>query len=329
MRPVKNNGYFSFTKKERTGIMVMIFLIIILFLLPNFIPSNFSSPDEKTFASFKQELAKLEIRTSTDSMGNRMSYHATGKAADDNNKSLFYFDPNTINAAAWKNLGIKDRTILTIQRYISKGGRFRRADDLHKIYGIHEDEFSRLAPYVRIRNEGAANAEHKPYVRESKHDKSFPDSTRKSFSRKRDPTQAIDINAADTTSFIAFRGIGSKLAMRIVTFRDRLGGFYSVAQLAETYGLPDSVFQHIKPFLTVRLDAVNKIDINAADVNTLKKHPYIRWNLAKAIVAYRQQHGPFMNVADLERLNVLDAADLQKIVPYLKLASTTDKVQEK
>jgi competence protein ComEA len=89
------------------------------------------------------------------------------------------------------------------------------------------------------------------------------------------------------------------------------------------------VFQHIKPFLTVRLDAVNKIDINAADVNTLKQHPYIRWNLARAIVAYRQQHGPFMNVADLERLNILGAADLQKIVPYLKLASTTDKVQEK
>ncbi|HMH34042.1 MAG TPA: helix-hairpin-helix domain-containing protein, partial [Puia sp.] len=256
MRPVKNNGYFSFTKKERTGIMIMIFLIVILFLLPNFIPFNLSSPDEKSFAAFKQELSKLEIRTSHDSIGNRMAYHANEKTAwknnaVDNSKSLFYFDPNSISALEWKNLGIKDRTILTIRHYLSKGGRFRRAEDLRKIYGIHEDEFRRLAPYVRIRNDGPAGPEDKPHVRESKQDKSFPDPTRKGFIRKREPPQAVDINTADTTALIAFRGIGSKLAMRIITFRERLGSFYSVEQLAETYGLPDSVFQQIKPFLII------------------------------------------------------------------------------
>jgi DNA uptake protein ComE-like DNA-binding protein len=59
----------------------------------------------------------------------------------------------------------------------------------------------------------------------------------------------IDINSADTTSFIALPGIGSKLAARIINFRDKLGGFYSVAQVGETFGLPDSTFQKIKQYL--------------------------------------------------------------------------------
>ena len=63
---------------------------------------------------------------------------------------LFYFDPNTITTSDWKRLGLRDKTIKTIENYLSKGGHFYKPDDLQKIYGLHDDEYERLRPYIKI-----------------------------------------------------------------------------------------------------------------------------------------------------------------------------------
>jgi competence ComEA-like helix-hairpin-helix protein len=70
--------------------------------------------------------------------------------------------------------------------------------------------------------------------------------------------EPVDINSADTTPFIALPGIGAKLAQRIIKFRDKLGGFYSIDQVAETFGLPDSTYQKIKPRLIIKNTTVKK-----------------------------------------------------------------------
>ena len=117
---------------------------------------------------------------------------------------------------------------------------------------------------------------------------------------------------------IALPGIGSKLAARIINFRNKLGGFYSVEQIGETFGLQDSVFQKIKGWLIVD-GTVQKININSATKEELGKHPYIRWNLANAIVAYRNQHGDFKSLNELKNIAVIDEATFEKIVHYLSL----------
>ena len=63
---------------------------------------------------------------------------------------LFYFDPNTISESGWKKLGLRDKTIQTIEKYLNKGGHFYKPEDLQKIYGLHKDEYERLGPYVKI-----------------------------------------------------------------------------------------------------------------------------------------------------------------------------------
>jgi competence ComEA-like helix-hairpin-helix protein len=128
-----------------------------------------------------------------------------------------------------------------------------------------------------------------------------------------------DINTTDTTALIALPGIGSKLAYRIINFRDKLGGFHSVDQVGETYGLPDSTFQKIKPYLNINPNAVRKININTATKDELKAHPYIRWQLANAIVEYRNQHGTYKSIDDLRNIVLIDEATLNKIAPYLSL----------
>jgi len=129
--------------------------------------------------------------------------------------------------------------------------------------------------------------------------------------------EPFDINLADTTTFIALPGIGSKLAARIVMFRDKLGGFYDVQQVAEVYGLQDSVFRKILPFLRCDPGSIRKIDINKAERDELKAHPYIRWSMAEALISYRDQHGNYGSKDDLFRLENIDAAALEKAMPYI------------
>lgn len=195
---------------------------------------------------------------------------------------------------------------------MSKGGRFRRPEDLFKIYGLKKEEADRQAPYVRIQAEDPGM-------------KRLPvsymaDSGKRTYKREGPGKPAIiDINTADTGAFIALRGIGSKLAQRIVHFREKLGGFHSVEQVGETYGLPDSTFQQIRGLLQCGSTAIRTLNINSADAATLRQHPYIRWPLANAIVQYREQHGAYQSVDQLLQINIISAEILEKLRPYLAI----------
>jgi DNA uptake protein ComE-like DNA-binding protein len=129
----------------------------------------------------------------------------------------------------------------------------------------------------------------------------------------------LEINIADTSAFIGLPGIGSKLASRIVLFREKLGGFYDVHQIREVYGITDSVFNIIIPYLYCDSGRIKKIDVNLAAKDDLKVHPYIRWNIANALIAYRENHGAFSSLDDLLRIDNIDSASLKKMMPYLSL----------
>jgi len=206
---------------------------------------------------------------------------------------------------------LRDKTIHTIQNYLSKGGRFKKSEDLQRIYGLFPNEFERIAPYIKIET-----------IDETNSNKSFTDKplTGNMPAKTYPPRYAIlDINLADTTAFISLPGIGSKLAARIVNFRDKLGGFYAVAQVGETFGLPDSTFQKIKQYLKLENTSIKKININTATVDELKLHPYIRWGLANPIIAYRNEHGPFLKVEDLKKVMAVTEEIYNKMAPYLSL----------
>jgi competence ComEA-like helix-hairpin-helix protein len=130
---------------------------------------------------------------------------------------------------------------------------------------------------------------------------------------------AVDINLADSASLCMLPGIGSKLASRIIHFRDKLGGFYDIEQVAETYGLPDSTYDRIKPFLNLGTKALVTININEADLSRLRQHPYIGWTIAKALVQYREQHGPFSSVEDISKISAISTDQVKRLIPYLSI----------
>ncbi len=311
--------YLRFTKKDRVGVMVLLTLIFLVVLLPYLWPvKKATAPNKQELEQLRRQMAQLQ---QSDTAANQTAgeptfsehYASSGKYPSPK-ADLFYFDPNTLDPAGWKRLGIRDKTNATIQNYLSKGGRFRQPQDIGKIYGLFKDDYERLLPWVRIKGEAVTGFTEK-YAK-----KEYVATATPVYPEKRVAAPvAIDINIADTTAFIALPGIGSKLAARIVNFRDKLGGFYGVQQLAETYGLPDSTFGKIKPLLQCNRPVVKQININTADANTLKQHPYIRWNLANLIVKYREQHGDFKSVEDLLQLATVEPQLMEKIRPYLSV----------
>ena len=313
--------YLTFTRKERIGIITVLFISAMVIFLPSIFPDQNGSgrqiPDTTWMAAIKKLEQKEPVNDKNiadENDGNATAYQFDQpKNNYYNNKpagELFYFDPNTISKDEWLQLGLRDKTIQTIQNYLGKAGRFKKAEDLKRVYGLHKDEYERLAPYVKIKEAQAENRSisfaGNKNSEENKTD--FKKSLRYS---------SIDINTADTSAFISLPGIGSKLATRIVNFRDRLGGFYSIDQVGETYGLPDSAFQKIKEYLKLETAIFKKININMATVDELKVHPYIKWNLANPIVAYRIQHGPFAKVEDIKKLMLVTDDVYNMIAPYL------------
>jgi competence ComEA-like helix-hairpin-helix protein len=217
---------------------------------------------------------------------------------------LFPFDPNSITAEDWERLGLNERTAKTITNYVGKGGRFRKPDDLQKIWGMPAGFYERIKPYVRIET---TKREYPVFENNARPPK-----------EERKPS-LININEADSTALIALPGIGSRLSARIITFREKLGGFFTVEQVGETYGLPDSTFQKIRHRLQADESTIRKMNLNTASKDELKAHPYIHWNLANAIVAYRNQHGPFSSLEDLKNIVLIDDALFRKISPYFRL----------
>jgi competence ComEA-like helix-hairpin-helix protein len=297
--------YFDFSKKERTGIITLLVLLLVIWLLPRFIPPT-SHFDQQDFESFKAQITQLKQQEKNrDTTAENLSarYNPPQSPASRAATTLFYFDPNTASPEEWARLGIKDKTVQTIQHYISKGGRFYKATDIGRIYGIKKTDFERLLPYVRITSGLNEKPKEKVVLSSLAMQKAVP--------------ERIEINSADTTVFIALPGIGSKLAGRIIKFREKLGGFYNTAQIAEVYGLADSVFTKINPKLQCNPALVKQININTAGLEALKAHPYIKYQLANAVIQYRNQHGNFQSPEDLKRVALVTDEIFNKIAPYL------------
>jgi competence protein ComEA len=308
--------YFIFTRKERAGIIFILSIIFFLMLLSFAFPFLVNQ-QQYSHAQFEKEIALLDIKTADSSTiksysknfdkGEYNNFPADKKNDEIIKPAVFYFDPNTISPEDWRRLGVRDKTITTIQKYLSKGGKFRSAEDISKIWGLSTKDKERLIPYVSIK---AIPSETTSYDK-----KEYP----KSFSYPAKAKQLIDVNLADTTGYISLPGIGSRLSQRIIAFRDKLGGFHSINQVGETYLLPDSTFQKIKPRLVIGDTIVKKININIASIDEMKAHPYLRYALANAIFQYRTQHGNYGSVEAIKKIMLVNDEVFNKIAPYLSV----------
>jgi DNA uptake protein ComE-like DNA-binding protein len=128
----------------------------------------------------------------------------------------------------------------------------------------------------------------------------------------------IVFSDADSITLQIVPGIGAATAGRIVKYRERLGGFHSKDQLTEVFGLKPDVIEAIWEYFDFDSKITRKITINSIEMEDLAKHPYISYQEAKVIIAFRKQHGPFQSKEDLLKVKIFTKEWVNQISPYLQ-----------
>lgn len=128
--------------------------------------------------------------------------------------------------------------------------------------------------------------------------------------------ETVDINTADTTLLKRIPGIGSAYSKRIVNYRKSLGGYVSINQISEVWGIDTALFVKIEPYLAIS-EGHQKIEINKLTLDELRKHPYISYKQAKAIVAIRKKEGIIKSVDQLAGNKEFTEKDIERLTPYL------------
>jgi len=293
--------WFTLSSRERTGMKVLLVLNLIVLILNLFLryyPVQQKSTDN---AAYQQELERFR---------NSLRSHGTlpedSEAQDGGSLKQFPFDPNTATKKEMVSLGMEERIAARIISYREKGGRFRKKEDLLKVYGFDRILYASLTPYIIIP---------KPEI-------IIP----KLESRVQKPAQPaeesirelrVELNSSDTSVLMELRGIGPVLASRIIKYRGLLGGYYSVDQLKEVYGISDSLFQAIKNNVLVEPALVKRIPVNQAGEAQLSRHPYIGRYKARAIVTYRKTAGCILSTEELVRNKILLEEEESRMNAYL------------
>jgi DNA uptake protein ComE-like DNA-binding protein len=239
-------------------------------------------------------------------------------------KSLFAFDPNTIQEAMLDSLNIPQFLKNNLLRYRSKGGTFKKPEEIRKLYGMTDSLFAVIYPLVRIEESYIQAAKNRPTnIKKEQFTPSSDESFRKEKTDsgfndyQKEVNVAVELNTADSATLTRLPGIGPVFAGRIVRFRKSLGGYSSVGQLLEVYGMREENFKRFKDNVTADTVQIKQIRINFADVYDLEHHPYISGSQAKRIVDHRSANGPFRSLSELEEKGIFDKPSLDRIKCYL------------
>lgn len=350
--------YFTFSRNERKGIIVLLVLIFLL-AVANKVIFYFETPAKIDIALL--DSARHELGLAIDSINQKEAL-----------QTLFFFNPNTIDSVALDSLNIPESIKLNLLKFRSKGGKFYTKTDFKKIYGVTDQLFIQVSPFLLFENVSTSQtyknsapelflfdpnmATDSEFHRLGFSDKQIAtirkyldkggifrdkndffkirvisenqkrilsdwvviatDSKKSSGESSSMKVISIDLNSADSIQLKQLPGIGSVLSKRIVKYRDLLGGFYSVSQLKEVYGLSEQTISVIDGKVTVDITRIKKLDLNFADMNELSRHPYLKKNLASKIVKFRTKNGSIQDLAILRDSMILNIDEYDRIKPY-------------
>ncbi|MBQ8051953.1 MAG: helix-hairpin-helix domain-containing protein [Bacteroidaceae bacterium] len=224
----------------------------------------------------------------------------------------FAFDPNEADSTALLRLGFAPYMVRNIYKYRARGGRYHEPRDLRHTYGMTNELWNRIEPYIRIGSQYQyVEPEPRDYPRHE-----TASAPRDTLLRplKLSPGQTLALNEADTTALKRIPGIGSYYARQIVRRRTELGGFASLAQLQEIDGMPEGVEQYLR----VEPSEVQHISVNHATKSQLMRHPYLRGGRGPAIWNHCHNVGPLRSLDDLHQLPGFTASDVERLAPYLE-----------
>jgi len=295
---------FGYTRTEAKGFIVLLILLVTYLSIHVYVWLSPSKPSMAfTQNQLNQNPALVSLIETAENPPNRFKSFEKKEEEAHSRVSIRLrpFDPNIASVEELEELGVPNWLAKRIDRFKSKGGKFFKKEDLLKIYDFPEPLYQKLIPFITISALQNDKFSKRSFIHQEEKQKTLT---------------KFDLNSVDTSRLIQLKGVGSKLAARIVKYRDILGNFVSTTQIREVYGLDSLVVEEILKYGYINNPQVRKININESSFEQMR-HPYLKPYIAKAIVNFRNQHGKFQSIQDLKAIKLLTPEIIQKLEPYL------------
>ena len=308
---------FLRTKADLRGLLVLLAAVLIFAGVSIFLKKKNEAPDatkavpDSAMLAFQDDV--IQYDDARRSQWRNSSPNARGRRAVE----TFVFDPNTADSLTLLRLGLSPWQISNMQKYKAAGGRWRKPEQFRKLYGLSEEDYQRLLPYIKI----AENAEERQWREEREARQAARatreatyDSVRRTYPQKFAEGTQIDANTCDTNALKRIPGVGSYYARRICAYRDQLGGFVDVSQVAEAHAdLPKGIERW---FCLNSAPSPRQINVNKATFKELVHHPYLSYEQVKEIFQYRQNYGSLKEWSDLRLSKQFSQKDFERLRPY-------------
>ena len=278
-------NYFEFNKKERNGILLLSFILMITIVYYNSM-YLFQENTKTDFSEFESLIPIVE------------------EGLDENKKdSLFVFNPNTLNDQGWILLGLTPKQLSIFRNYKSSGVVFYNKEELQKCFAISKEFIDKVSEFITFPEKEIST---KKEIKEI------------DIKKKKVLLIMVELNSADSIALISVSGIGPFYAKQIIKYRNDLGGFISLKQFPEIWGLEKIDLERVSSQITIDTSNLIKINLNTSTIEGLWNHPYLNYKQSKSIVNYRMQHGDYNLIEDIQDIVLIDSILFRKIAPYLK-----------
>lgn len=276
--------YFTFSRRERNGIFLLLFVLLGLIVASFFLPHLYNVDESEVQKSYQQN-TKPQQKQSVKRAGEKNEIHYQLKP----------FNPNTASKDSLIQSGLSEKLAQQILNYREKGGKFKVKKDFAKLYYLTDSAYQAIAPYLLLPDE---LPKPKPLI--------------------------VEINTADSLLLLRVKGIGSIYAHKILEYRRQSGGYFTLNQLGETFYINANTLQEqqqrmaeIKSQLRVDTTKIKKLEINTATQQQLSHHPYISYKQSKKVISLRKKKR-IVSWETLDIENIFSEREKQLLIRYIQ-----------
>ena len=287
------SSYFKFSRSQRTGIFFLFGIIVVLqlaYFFVDFSSLSNSSPKKEKWLSLQSEIDSMKLE--------KLNYVP----------KIYPFNPNFITDFKGYKLGMSVQQIDRLLAFRKENKYVNSPKEFQDVTKVSDSLLNAMSPFFKFPD----------WVNNKKQFKDYKKSPYTAFAKK-GKIIIIDINQATQEDLIKIYGIGEAISLRILKEKESFGGFVSMEQMKDIWGLSPEVIQNLNShFNILALPSLKKIDINNASIKELSQFPYFKYPISKKIVTYRSMNGDFKNAEDLTKIIGLSIEKAKIIALYLK-----------
>ena len=284
--------YFKFSKEQRTGILSLFIIIISLqciYFFTDFSSKTESDPKKQEWLSLQAEVDSMKLNRNNSS------------------PKIYLFNPNFITDYKGYKLGMSVEEIDRLFEFRKTNKYVNSAEEFQQVTKVSDSLLKEIAPLFKFPD----------WINNRKEFKSYNKFPVEAFAKK-DKIVVIDINEATKEDLIKVYGVGEAISLRILKQKEIIGGFVSMDQMTDVWGLSPEVIEKLNlHFKVLKVPAIKKVDINNASLKDLSQFHYFRYALAKDILTYRSMNGDFKNIEDLTKVKGFPVDKAKIISLYL------------